>query len=70
MYACSFLKYWAGLQKKVDKEDILAGAEALQKMVLSYQVSTSTYVMRRLDPSSSMEDEENYVVAAKKQYKY
>jgi hypothetical protein len=43
----------------VDKEDILAGDEALQKMVISYQASTSTFVMRRLHSPSSIEDEEN-----------
>jgi hypothetical protein len=44
---------------EVDKKDILAGVDALQKMLLSRQTSTSTLAMTRLDPPSlTMKDQE------------
>ena len=41
-YACSFLRYWAGLQLGVDKDDILAGAEKLQSVALAIHSASST----------------------------
>jgi hypothetical protein len=33
-YACSFLRYWAGLQNDKDKKIILEGAKNLQEMAM------------------------------------
>ena len=33
-YVCSFLKYWAGLQKEEDKEALTKGATVLQQVVV------------------------------------
>jgi hypothetical protein len=35
-----FYEYWVRLQQEVDKKDILACANALQRMALSHQTST------------------------------
>ena len=41
-YACSFLKYWAGLQLGADKDDILAGANKLQSVASFIQSTSAT----------------------------
>jgi hypothetical protein len=41
-YVCFFLKYWAGLQNNIDKEDLLRGAEALQEIANRAASSVNT----------------------------
>jgi hypothetical protein len=60
-YVCFFLKYWAGLQNNVDKEDLLRGAEALQEIALSAHraaYSVNTLRIEGHEVSADGEDDE------------
>jgi hypothetical protein len=48
-YACSFLKYWAGLQKEEDGDEMIKGANILQATALASHKGSITYVFNSQD---------------------
>jgi hypothetical protein len=56
-YACAFFRYWSD-KLGVDKDDILAGAQTLQKQALSIQTSSTARGTLRIEDTSSLAPEQ------------